>query len=157
MSKKRKKELQQATTHLLAAIKMMSADENLSGNFIALPDILLPNTKDMLMLAIEIGGENQTGSTTLSVIEDAAFKPVFIKGSTEADVPVKSCNSLNENTILIVSEVSDTNKDTANNITTVTITLSVNGVVVYKDHHETTVKSEGDTAKFIYKISCHVE
>ena len=156
MSKKTKKDALKATTHLLAAITAISADENLAGNFIALPDVILDNITDTLMLSIEIGGENQAGSSTTSIIEDNTFKPLFIIGSTETPAALRPCNTLDEKTILIVAEIADTNQDPDNNITTITISLSAAGKTVFKDHHETTVKNEGDIAKFIYKISCHV-
>ena len=143
-----------ATSHLLSAISALN--ENLNGNFLSLPDIILPDSAENLMLSIEIGGENQTGSTTVAIIEDALFKNIFLEGSTSAPVAIKSCNNLNRQSVIISTDITDTNMNVNDNLTTITVTLTAAGDVVFKDHHETSVSNEGDTAKFTYKISCHV-
>jgi hypothetical protein len=152
----KKKDLLKETSPMLNSISKLPVSKTFTGNFIALPDVFLPDTADVLMLSIGIGGENQTGSSNISIIEDPVFKPIVLEGSSENPIPLKPCNTLDEKTLLIISEITDTNKDPNNNVTSLSIILKAGANIVFKDQHNTTVKTDGDTARFIYKISCHV-
>jgi hypothetical protein len=142
--------------HLLATLDAFTSDKGVIGNAIFLPDVYLPNIDSPLMVSVEVGGENQTGTSNISIMWDSGFKEVITHGSTQAPVPVRSCKSLDMQTLLIIARVTDTNQDSENNITSITVKLTAGGKEVYKDHHETIVSNEGETAQFIYKISCYV-
>ena len=152
----KKRDLLKENSPMLDSINKLPVSKVFTGNFIALPDVFLPDIADILMLTIGIGGENQTGSSNISIIEDPTFKPIVLEGSSENPIPLKPCNSFDEKTLLIISEITDTNKDPNNNVTSLSITLKAGANIVFNDQHDTTVKTDGDTARFIYKISCHV-
>lgn len=156
MGKKKSRKLLKTTSQLVATMKSMLTDSSQVDTFVAIPDVVLENSNDILLLDISIGTENQTGSTTISIVEDPSFTPLFIEGSTDTPLQIRPCASLDSKTLLLITEISDTNQDKDNNNTEVGITLRSSTSTFFQTSHQTTVKNEGDTAKFIFNISCHV-
>ena len=114
--------------------------------------VIIPKTNDDISLTVIIGDIDQTGSSRIEVA--GVFPPEHRDGSFY-NLSIGKCKQLDGQTLLLITSVTDTNNNTNNNRTEVTIKLQVAENVLYVRRMQSDVASEGDTETYIFNIKLY--
>ena len=117
--------------------------------------VIIPKNNDLLLLTIIIGDIDQTGSSRIELIDDTEFGVERINGSFY-NLAIEKCKHLDGKSLLITTSVSDTNNNTDNNRTEVTLKLFAGEKVLYVKKLQSDVRSEGDTENYVFNIRLYV-
>jgi hypothetical protein len=117
--------------------------------------VIIPNNNDLLLLTIIIGDIDQTGSSRIELLDDSEFGVEHINGSFY-NLAIDKCKKLDGKSLLITTSVSDTNNNTDNNRTEVTLKLFAGEKVLYVKKLQSDVRSEGDTENYVFNIRLYV-
>ncbi len=113
--------------------------------------VIIPKTTDILLLTIIIGDIDQTGSSRIELIDHTEFAVVHINGSFY-DFALDKCKKMDSKSLLITTSVTDTNNNTDNNRTEVTVKLFAGEKVMYVKKLQSDVLSEGDTENYVFNL-----
>ena len=113
--------------------------------------VIIPKSTDILLLTIIIGDIDQTGSSRIELIDHTEFADVHINGSFY-DFALDKCKKMDGKSLLITTSVTDTNNNTDNNRTEVTLKLFAAEKVLYVKKLQSDVQSEGDTENYVFNL-----
>lgn len=113
--------------------------------------VIIPKSNEILLLTIIIGDIDQTGSSRIELIDHSEFAVVHINGSFY-DFALDKCKKMDGKSLLITTSVTDTNNNTNNNRTEVTLKLFAGEKVLYVKKLQSDVQSEGDTENYVFNL-----
>ena len=115
---------------------------------------IIPINNETLTLTVIIGDIDQTGSSRIEIADEGLFPPQHIDGSFNK-LAIEKCKKLDGKTLLLITSITDTNNNTDNNRTEVTMKLHAGEEILYVRKMQSDVKSEGDTETYIFNLKMH--